>query len=65
MFQLSWEIYGLYLFEVNRKKKKSLITFSLLWNKTYRHRNFSRFNERKDSQTFKKDADISLKLIYE
>lgn len=39
--------------------------FSLLWNKTYRHRNFSRFNERKDSQTFKKDADISLKLIYE
>lgn len=64
MFQLSWEIYGLYLFEVNRKKK-SLITFSLLWNKTYRHRNFSCFNERKDSQTFKKDADISLKLIYE
>lgn len=65
MFQLSWEIYGLYLFKVNRRKKKSLITFSLLWNKTYRHRNFSRFNERKDSQTFKKDADISLKLIYE
>lgn len=64
MFQLSWEIYGLYLFEVNRKKK-SLIMFSLLWNKTYRYRNFSRFNERKDSQTFKKDADISLKLIYE
>lgn len=65
MFQLSWEIYGLYLFEVNRKKKKSLITFSLLWNKTYRHRNFSRFNERKDSQMFKKKVDISLKLIYE
>lgn len=65
MFQLSWEIYGLYLFEVNRRKKKSLITFSLLWNKTYRHRNFSRFNERKDSQMFKKKVDISLKLIYE
>lgn len=69
MFQLSWKIYGFYLFEANKKKKKekSLIIFS------YGIRNLSSpqflsllsTNKKNVSQTFKKETDISLKLIYE